>query len=864
MPFRSPSDFPKMVGWYSPKLLLKAAVEVVVSTLFGQHADQRTVQALVGRARIYDYSDGERKDSEISPDIVFGMTRSRDEATESKDIWFDYIADLGDGWDSTYSVAYLATRPKLMVETSDGATSVETQRGRILIFGGDQVYPTATRDDYNRRFLGVYEAAMADGQERENTDVFAIPGNHDWYDSLRSFSRIFFTDDGFVNVERSDTATPQTRSYFAIKLPQQWWLLATDVQLGSDIDANQLEYFRTVASQFQEGDKVILCTAEPHWVTAKKAEKRESIASPSALDRLEQELLGSRVRVFVAGDVHHYMRFESQPDVATSKVHKITAGGGGAFLHPTHRTWDRKLLEPTINGQSQANEFTRPDGAVFPSVAQSWKLSLRNGFFGILNPRFGIVTALMYVVFALMMMPAFIRYENKIAAFEEKALETRKEAVEQKMFEQMQAFMDGTAPSLAAADQPGSTTANEESSPEITRFWPYFSLESVKNDVRLQSAIEQLSQRHQQADSGASQTIEATGVDERYAQIGSLKKMLDETKIALQVAGKGDFVSKMGRAYRRSNIKLEPNMDSRPEIQIVIDNLVREKELQTSREPLSSLDPSDDVFETSIELDEADGESHVEFEEVPSPSEPFAYLFAITKQELALPDPFQSMLAILVFVSVVGGFVMFTDIPNPFLRLLMGSCHGLAHWFAAYLVTLSAGPLMDAYWPLMDAHPWRTCGVVGLCILPVTLAYGVTADKPGKGLFFRSMPAALLFGSLVSLLLFLVFFRSFQPLAVVLIVFMAGWLIGSILMGAYLFIAHTLTGQHWNESFSSIRCKDWKCFLRFRLTANGDLTIYPIGIPKACRKWTQKELHVHPTNNDDLAPILIEPPIQLS
>src|SRR6266516_2843004 len=42
----------------------------------------------------------------------------------------------------------------------------------------------------------------------------------------------------------------------------------TDVQLDSDIDRPQVQYFEWVAAQMAEGDRVILCNAEPHWIYA--------------------------------------------------------------------------------------------------------------------------------------------------------------------------------------------------------------------------------------------------------------------------------------------------------------------------------------------------------------------------------------------------------------------------------------------------------------------------------------------------------------------------------------------------------------------------------------------------------------------
>ena len=43
-----------------------------------------------------------------------------------------------------------------------------------------------------------------------------------------------------------DCTTRQTRSYFALKLPANWWLLAIDLQLGADLDEPQVQYFQKV------------------------------------------------------------------------------------------------------------------------------------------------------------------------------------------------------------------------------------------------------------------------------------------------------------------------------------------------------------------------------------------------------------------------------------------------------------------------------------------------------------------------------------------------------------------------------------------------------------------------------------------
>src|SRR5690606_31530236 len=96
-------------------------------------------------------------------------------------------ADLGDGFDATYSVASLLATDLAGLEGSDRDV---LPRGSVLIMGGDEVYPTGDVRNYERRTTGVYATALPAGAEPPSA-LYAIPGNHDWYDGLTSFLRVF-------------------------------------------------------------------------------------------------------------------------------------------------------------------------------------------------------------------------------------------------------------------------------------------------------------------------------------------------------------------------------------------------------------------------------------------------------------------------------------------------------------------------------------------------------------------------------------------------------------------------------------------------------------------------------------------------
>src|SRR5690606_24566067 len=234
----------KMVNWFEPRILLQTGIKALVSGLFGNYADRREMEAAL---------DNQADDSKWD-DLIKNYR-------ERQEIWIDFISDTGDGFNSTYSVAHLAAQPELNF-TIDGK-EVQLPRTKILILCGDQVYPSPTADLYDSNLRIPFEAALPEDKRDEDfPHMYAIPGNHDWYDGLGNFIKVFCQQRWIGNWQ-----TQQSRSYFALPLPDNYWLWATDIQLNEDIDKPQLDYFRDIAREkMMAGDKVILCTAEPAWV----------------------------------------------------------------------------------------------------------------------------------------------------------------------------------------------------------------------------------------------------------------------------------------------------------------------------------------------------------------------------------------------------------------------------------------------------------------------------------------------------------------------------------------------------------------------------------------------------------------------
>lgn len=363
-----------MVGWYDPGQLANTGLQVVISETLGRHADRRIVQSLA--------------QTELPPDKPY-----HDMSQETGDFWIDYVSDVGDGFNSTCTMAYYLTEPVLNLNGE------ETHPGRVLVFGGDEVYPIASQKFYQDKLLLPYKAVFP-RKGKGNPDApraFAVPGNHDWYDSLVGFTFHFLERHFADNSYFCGWRTIQDRSYFAIKLPAGWWLFGTDMQLGSSLDSPQMKYFQNlVKKHVGENDKIILCNAEPYWITDAMARDNEGSGN-QAMGFFEGHILQNKAVVFIAGDRHYYRRHEEQTDEpkqnvtdCTGKRQKIVAGGGGAFLHPTHK-------EPVDTvGRKPVYDLK----ASFPDPAVSARLNWRNWAFLRWNWKFGLLTGFLYVLTA--------------------------------------------------------------------------------------------------------------------------------------------------------------------------------------------------------------------------------------------------------------------------------------------------------------------------------------------------------------------------------------------------------------------------------------------------------------------------------
>ena len=107
-------------------------------------------------------------------------------------LWIDFVSDTGDDRDVSGAVARLVFAE---YAPADGGDATILPRGDILLFGGDTAYPVATGREILRRVVQPWNEVLQDvGTGGHRRVLLGIPGNHDWYDGLDGFARLFRRD----------------------------------------------------------------------------------------------------------------------------------------------------------------------------------------------------------------------------------------------------------------------------------------------------------------------------------------------------------------------------------------------------------------------------------------------------------------------------------------------------------------------------------------------------------------------------------------------------------------------------------------------------------------------------------------------
>ena len=187
--FRHGAHSPFAVRWFGITSLFGHARQFIASAIASQQIDSRDWmrpqdprKLLRAVLHVLGRSD---ELNEHAPSLAEGLGRP---------LWIDFVADTGDDRDVSNAVAKMIFAT-YTVDAKDGEAR-HLPRGDVLMFGGDTAYPVATVEEIHERVIAPWNEAIREHENghpgpRKARVLIGIPGNHDWYDGLDGFARLF-------------------------------------------------------------------------------------------------------------------------------------------------------------------------------------------------------------------------------------------------------------------------------------------------------------------------------------------------------------------------------------------------------------------------------------------------------------------------------------------------------------------------------------------------------------------------------------------------------------------------------------------------------------------------------------------------
>lgn len=295
---------------------------------------------------------------------------------------FMVIGDTGEGGESQYAVV-----PGFLEASRDTS---------FAVLASDVIYPVGSTDDYGTKFFRPYRDYPA--------PIYAIPGNHDWYEDLSGFMRVFCDDAPPLPPEPRPRAlsrawwrallwhrprpADEQRLAEARKLrsapgqqavqPGPYWaidagplrIVGIDTGLLGTLDAEQGAWLREVS----RGPRPkILVTGSPLYVDGEHHPC--PIDGGGTVDDIVRDPAHHYVAA-IGGDIHNYQRYPVDVDGRT--VQYVVCGGGGAFMHATH-TIPRVSVANVTEADFRCYPL-RGDSLAFYSSLYARRLRLRRFF----------------------------------------------------------------------------------------------------------------------------------------------------------------------------------------------------------------------------------------------------------------------------------------------------------------------------------------------------------------------------------------------------------------------------------------------------------------------------------------------------
>lgn len=236
---------------------------------------------------------------------------------------------------------------------------------RFVVISSDVVYPTGSMNDYEANFWLPFMGTTK--------PVYAIPGNHDWYDALEGFVATFFqpeaaraalrarvsVDSGITSttdahIEKLISTASRLRDEYRVPTQLQkapffqfqtdsFALFAVDTGVLRCVDPLQLAWLKAALKSATGKTKMALLG---HPLYAGGHYQAEGDPQFAAIHQLLRE---HDVAIVMGGDTHDLEYYNEQGDPTRQPMLHFVNGGGGAYLsfgtalawpvHPATSDW---------------------------------------------------------------------------------------------------------------------------------------------------------------------------------------------------------------------------------------------------------------------------------------------------------------------------------------------------------------------------------------------------------------------------------------------------------------------------------------------------------------------------------------------
>jgi uncharacterized membrane protein HdeD (DUF308 family) len=257
------------------------------------------------------------------------------------DFSFIVIGDTGEG-----DPSQMALRDQLIAAS-------KREQVKFLVLSSDVIYPDGKMKDYEKNFYLPFH-----GFEKP---IYAIPGNHDWFDANEGFNANFLERDAAIlslkarlssdlkteaitTDERFNQITAEAdrlRKYYRIRNGLQrapffefhtpgFSLIAVDTGILRTVDPYEFAWLEQALTRAGANFKLVVL-GHPFFVAGANTAENDA-----AFEKIHATMKRFSVDVVMAGDTHDFEfykeRYASQSQSKQDEMLHFVNGGGGAYL----------------------------------------------------------------------------------------------------------------------------------------------------------------------------------------------------------------------------------------------------------------------------------------------------------------------------------------------------------------------------------------------------------------------------------------------------------------------------------------------------------------------------------------------------